>query len=902
MNKTKAFSSSLIEQDHSEGNGQFHGYLLWNIKNNTVIERQVKNNHGYFTVVVNRFTDFDNLHLNIDSKVENKRIRVKWRTLPAVKDVENTRKVDTYLQNQYTPLSIKHVADFIDEKKIVVEEQSDIENISKRETLHKVISEYLLKIGTKQDIIDEVLELDVEIENRLVIEDLTNIEWDILSLKAKNFRSYNDLNIDWDGQDGLYQIVGENGAGKSTLNQLITYIAFGKSLETDFKKKFGEARYINNKNGATLCEGSMIFNANGEYYGIKRVTTTKRNKEGEMTAASTVASYYKLTCATDSLEDQFNIEKLNDLDRHSTQKRIDEIIGTYENFIRVTLTTSDTLNGVLSSDKAFFIDSLLNDSGCNIFDLRTKEFKEYKSQLVIDNNLSKVVVVKEENAIKDFHSNINLQTELGATTDDKILNEKSKITQLNEQKETLQQSMHQIDAELSTIDENQIVLNIKKFKNDLAVLEQQEENMDQMIKCLLPVYDVLSLKTLENKKESHKTNEFEKRNLIIKHKLEIEQVNNAISKINGEIELMKKQGSQIKNEIFGLENSKTCPTCGQLKTEHTIDHIKESIKLKEVSMFEIADKIKAKIAEKPPLSEKITAIQNAILQIQQQIEKDSTEFQSVLLEIGKLNNAKEEVERRDRLMVDFQAFPLKKENIRLKISEQEDKLTRFNNQKNMIQENVRLRGEINKLNILINNSQDEIHDLNNSLQSIKNFIDNCKELIKQKERLIKDYLDFERKEQVRAIYSQVIHRDGLPTQILTDILLPRINATLSTLLEQADFDVYLDKDDLRLKFHYNSHPDAVIDTISSSGMERTFAVFALKIALNQVNSKSKPTFIFFDEITGKLKNDRLNDFLELLQVAKKYYKKVFIIEHHDVNPDFIIEAIKENGISKINFQ
>jgi DNA repair exonuclease SbcCD ATPase subunit len=900
--KTKAYSSSLIEQNFGEGE-QFHGYLLWDVATRNATEVPISNSFGHFTIDLNRFTDFDKLQLNINTTVPNKRIRIKWKTLPAVKNIENMRKVDTELINKYAPLSIKHINDFIEEKKITIEDKEDIENIGKRETVHKIITEYLTKMGTKPEIIQDILDLDVEIENRLTLEELTNIQWSILKLNGKNFRSYEDIEINWENQDGLYQIVGENGVGKSTINQLITYILFGKSLETDFRKKFGDSRFINNKLLTNSCEGSIILEANGEYYGIKRQTVTKKNKEGELTAASTTASYYKLTSPTDVLDDQFNIEKLNEQDRFKTQDRINEIIGTYENFIRVTLTTSDTLNSVLSSDKAPFIDSLLYDSGLDIFDVRSKEFKKYKEELIIDKALANVNVPQLEGNIKAYHEDINLKQVMIMTAKEKITSFRKELDLINVQKDTLQQSMHQIDSELFQLNDKSVEKEIIRLENEADANAKEKQKIEVDIERLKDVYfDAVMYEDLTNKRDNHKNVEFEKRTAINKRRMEIEQLRNTITRINGDIELLKKEGGAYKKEIQALEQSKTCTACGQTieKDEHK-EHIKKTVAEKEKLMFGVVDKIRAKELEKPALDKMIQDITADIADIEKMIQQDSLEISKALENIGSLTNYKMDVEKRERLKLSLTQYDLQQDNFRLKIEKHKDTLKRYNDQKINIEKNKEISAEIALFNQKINYASTEIDKVMFSISEMENSIKSHKHQILNIEKAIKDYLDFERKEQVRLLYGETIHRDGLPTQILTDKLLPKINNVLSKLLETADFDVYLDKDDLRLKFFYNNHSNAIIDCISASGMERTFAVYALKIALNQINSKSKSTLLTVDEVMGKLKGEYVDKFVDLLHLSKKFYKKVLIIEPtHEVNPDYLLQIEKDsNHISKL---
>jgi DNA repair exonuclease SbcCD ATPase subunit len=731
-NKTKAYCGSLIEQNFSEGDYQFHGYLLWDVGTRQAIEVPVESSYGHFTLVVNRFTDFDKLNLIVDSRLENKRLRIKWQTLPATRNRENERKVDEFLLKNLSPLSIKHISEFIEEKKITIEEKSDLENITKREVIHKILNDYLTKIGVKKEIIEDVIKLDLEIESRIKLEELTNIQWSILKLNAKNFRSYENLEFDWSDKDGVFQIIGENGVGKSTINQLITYILFGKSLETDFRKKFGDSRFVNNKNNANHCEGTIIIEANNEFYAIKRTTVIKKNTEGEITSASTTTSYYKLNDPNSEISEELNISKLNEIERKTTQDKINEIIGSYENFIRVTLTTSDTLNNVLSSDKAVFIDSLLFDSGLNIFDLRLQEFKNYVKELIVDSRFNNFNINDQKNTIHNLEKEIDISNELQLKNNEKLIQLENDLITLLNQKDLLLSSMHQIDVNLLNTNETEIQNKINSFKNDILKLEELENKINHEIMNLKSSYDIKLLEELQLKKEDHKNLEYEKKTLINKHKFEIEQINSKISLCNGEISLFTKEGTKIKNEIIELKNKldlpkPTCKTCGQeLKSKDNILNLISSL---EKEMYLIADNIKLKKTDIENFSKRISDINDIIKNINNDIQKDSILFEETLLKIGILNNDKLEVERREKLLIEISNYPLKKENLLLKINEQENIFKKYQELKTKIEENKSINLKISSFNNEINNIRLLIDQLKNNINSIINKINRFSQYI-----------------------------------------------------------------------------------------------------------------------------------------------------------------------------
>ena len=130
-----------------------------------------------------------------------------------------------------------------------------------------------------------------------------------------------------------------------------------------------------------------------------------------------------------------------------------------------------------------------------------------------------------------------------------------------------------------------------------------------------------------------------------------------------------------------------------------------------------------------------------------------------------------------------------------------------------------------------------------------------------------------------------------------------INKIMEVLLSTAQFNVWLDGEELRPKLVYNSRPESIIDCISASGKERTFSSVAIKFALNQINVKSKPSLFLLDEVMGKLDMEgSVDEFIEILQLLKNSLKKLLIVEHvHEINPDYIIRVeCDENGISHLN--
>jgi ABC-type branched-subunit amino acid transport system ATPase component len=65
--------------------------------------------------------------------------------------------------------------------------------------------------------------------------------------------------------------------------------------------------------------------------------------------------------------------------------------------------------------------------------------------------------------------------------------------------------------------------------------------------------------------------------------------------------------------------------------------------------------------------------------------------------------------------------------------------------------------------------------------------------------------------------------------------------------------------------------------------------------------KSKPTIFLLDEVMGKLSEDSVEEFIEIIKTIKNNMKKTLVIEHRvNIEPDYLIEVeADENGISTL---
>ena len=899
--KTKAYCGSLIAQDYGEGDDHFHGFLSWDIKKAIATEYPIKSNRSFKNINITPFIDFDDLDFEIDNPTEFMRIRFLWKTLPFSRNKENEKKLVAYVKSIHDNVIVTHKNLFIEENKIDIIDTVKLDNITDQAVQHEIFREYLQKIGVEDLMIEDIIKLDNEITKTVDIEQASNVEWDVLKFGAVNFMSYGSFDIDWRDMDGLFQITGGNTFGKTTILKSLAYILYNKTLETETRMKFGDMRYVNNRNDAKFTEAYAILSSGGEFYGLKRRTDITTNKDGEINGAPTTLKYYLLASADDLMTTENSLENLDEETKSLTQKKIERVIGTYDNFMRIVMTTSDTLNRILSNEMAVFIDSLLYDSGLDVFDKKLKELKVYQ-----DKRLQQSRLVCNVEQIKSKLNELRYDIKQHKHEIDNI--NTVQLVDINERINTGQTyveglitKLYAVDDEIYNLDLSMVNSDILKINADIDTLKRELKVLNESIIMLKETYDEKRLEELIAKRDKHKTDEYALKFSIKEIESSIRDEEHAIEIINGKIFNIKKDGRAKKDEAIALRGSKICPTCDQpLDEDHQV-HITNLIMVLEADMNKLVSGIGAHNSDILVHRKKIEEMNGDISKIKADIITMNTEMEATLSEIGVLTNDKNDVEKRAQLQNKIDNLPVLIENKTFLITIAQQKIDNYNNSLLQIESNK-------KTNIIIDSAKDRLKALQveerilrDTLHTIKQAIIEKNRVIVENVKLLADYEVQTYRDNVVSQYKECVHRDGIPKQMLANYIIPKINITLEKILRVTQFKVWLDETDLRPRLSYNDRPLAIIDCISASGKERTFSSVPLKFALNQINIKAKPTIFLLDEVMGKLDSDSVEEFVEILHLIKDSMKKVLIIEHNaEISPDYLINvSLSEEGISSL---
>jgi len=704
-NKTAAYSSSLIQQNFGES--LEHGVIIWSIDNNDITSEfiQIDNEHTFINLYIDEGEDYDDLSLNTNENIgKYPKFKIHWKELSSNINTENERKIRSFIKNKYDSTKIKFDKTYIYTDIVSSKMLSETLDLNNKEIQRKIFKEYLEEQKYKKNDIDEILNIDDEVNDRLELTiTKTNIEWKIEKFWFDNFKVFGDKNeIDWKNLNGIFQIFGKNQQGKTTILDVITYILYGTTITTEKREKHGDNRYINNKRKFDKCSGGAVLDIDGDKITILRKTERKWNRsKTELASCSTNVDYY------DS-EDVKEKNKQTGERKTKTQKKLNLILGDFKDFVRISLTNADNLNELLSADRSIFMDSIIRDAGYDIFEKKQNEYKNYKKDLKIE----KVII-----NVQESEQDITDTQKLIKDKKSKIINKKSNIKDLkvelknkNLTRDNLIKKLNNIDESMVSFDINisnstisnyiqkidnnktQIIIHdreindlpskfepdkldnlnkelkqtnnkISKIKEEISIVKTNNNEVDSKVdkvKQKLREFrdkEISNLKEEINIKEKEISNVESDRLSIINSKISsIKDVikKNELDKINLEnkIKNLKKDGANLKHrndekfeEIEEFENSSFCPACGRDYDESTpdhLEHIQNKIKSLKNDIQINNDKIKELINEYKDLTTLIPELDKKIILLKSKRDKlISGEYDDeILSELKELKNTK----------------------------------------------------------------------------------------------------------------------------------------------------------------------------------------------------------------------------------------------------------------------
>ena len=850
-----AYAGSMIQQNHGELL-ENHGYLLWDIPTRTFTEHHIHNDYGFLTVDVVKGKIPQWVYDEVGTKLpKHPRLRLRFTKTEA----SDMKRIITELKKLFKVQEVTVTrTDTIGQLKTNQKINKNIVGDVKNETFqNQLIRDYLERqYLLENDELDKISALNTELNSRINQDDLAeNILWTPKDFEFSNMFSYGENNlVRFDRAQGINGIFAPNASGKSSLFDALCFCIYDKTSRTTSSKNI-----LNNRKDNFYCK--FNFEIDGVDYFIER--RAKWTRGG--TNLKVDVNFWK--------EDTGVIESLNGEQRRETNKNIEKYLGKFEDFVLTTLS--------LQGNNALFIDK------------SQSERKEILSQFIgvdiFDKLYQKASDENRDNAtlIRKFKSD-DFTTRLAKIeTDLKEVKQEFKLLDIE------QESAIQKEDEL----QNQIVrLNEKivKLNADSGVsIEELEKRTKILIK---KKDDVTKQKSSIQDRITHRE-ELQIDLEVILDKFDEEDLEIGISNLKEAKDKLRDVEStldKIQIKLDSLYERKE--HLDSHKYNENCDICMENSK----SILDTKDKVKVEIKE----SESTLQEQNETkLHLNLDIETLSKYEKE-------WNNFKEAQEKEDKIDREIGGLINKlstteTEEIRLdsQIAQQEQLVSDYYANEKQIKKNKEIRDEIvdvrsdlDKVKQIIKNNNADILSLNGKISALQN----QKETIEDR---IQEVKDLEEQSKLYQFYLNALSKDGVSYELIEKSL-PMIEGEVNNILGQiVDFGMQLEIDGKNINA-YLVYGDQRWSLEMCSGMERFISGLAIRVALINVCNLPRPNFLVIDEGFGTLDSENLQSLFMLFTYLKTQFDFVMIISHIDSMRDVVdglVEIKKEKGFSNVKF-
>jgi len=527
--------------------------------------------------------------------------------------------------------------------------------------------------------------------------------------------------------------------------------------------------------------------------------------------------------------------------RRETEAFIKNSIGTKEDFLMTILTTGSNLEDLLESKPTARGQVLSRFMGLEFLKRKEEVAKEIYSEF-------------SKQKISNIYSSEQLKSDI-ETHQNSIINLQNQIKESN-------QSLVEVD---------EAITKGKTYRDDM--LKKKHTNIDQELSLLNPEKTKDEIKEIEREKLGFLTKISEIK-VVEPSQFYEEEIHD---KVKEKIDVLYKEIVKIDTEIASINKLKSSVE-GGIKCEHC------GIELMNAAITN------AKIAELDGL-------------IVQKNTKTTLMTDLSIKEQGFVQLKKEFDEYEKNKLVK-EKYEISVESCDLKIGSLTDKIKRWEEIQDKIQENQKIESLLIKADVRLDELELQKRTLINSTTTNEGLIKSIEEKINEAKKKIVTIKEEEEKEKIYKIFLDLYGKNGI-SKIIMKTMMPLINSELQRLMEDSCYfklEVRI-SDKNEVEFVMIDNGTGVEKLMSSgSGYEKTVASLGLRSVLTKICTLPKPNLVVMDEVFGKVSPENFELLYEFFTKIKDYFEKIFVISHHSlINQwgEHIVRIRKENNVSKV---
>jgi DNA repair exonuclease SbcCD ATPase subunit len=671
---------------------------------------------------------------------------------------------------------------------------------------------------------------------RLNMEDIDNAIrnalWSLKKLKFDNIFRYGEGNeVNFDGLEGVVGIFGPNKIGKSSIIAAIMYALFNTTDRGPLK-----GSHIINKNKKS-CSAELTFSVGGDEYIVKRETirnSPKKPTKKDDDKTITSLNLYKI-------ESDGSLTEKNSISRDETDREIRKLVGQPQDFLLTALSNQGGINKFIEEGATQRKSILSRFLDLELFDKLNVYAKDEYSALT--EKTKKYIGFDWASALKRGHQEIE-------EIEKKISDIQTQQQSNAHERDELRLWMMQHQNVMQTVS----LTRFNELKNDI---ESKEKTLAYMLH--LDGEHEATVKNIRSELDRVKSARSKYDIKVLHDKLEkLDRVKSDISTLRQSFVKETETLDQQKKSIKRLETvpcGDSFPTCRFIKDSHAD---KKLVKSQEEKVRELGENI----AELDGVAELL--IQEKIAETLKMDEQASRlEFE---LET-KLNKTISDKNVREKEIALIKSTLENLEGERKKLSD----LLASNERK-----------EYEKKRLMLDVIIDHIESREKEIRELFISLGGKNEKLKQ---LTKDRIECKGDLEKLKIYEtvqQAFSKNGIPAMVLKTQL-PAINMELAKILDNVvDFKVSLETDissNVMDVYIEDGHSRRIIEL--ASGMEKMICSLALRVALINLSSLSRPDIFIIDEGFGTLDQESMIKCMDLLTMFKSYFRTIMVITHVD---------------------
>ena len=470
--------------------------------------------------------NYNNMSKKLDiESLENPYVQVIWEDTPENFTQERIKSVKQYFMKKYVSTNVN----VITKVKTSDEVQQTIDvavNIMDKNYQKELIKSLLESKGIDNHF-DDIMNIDVAVENKMVSEDddvSPFKRWYIKKIEFSNFLSYGESQVlDFDKCSGITVVESNppNFGGKTVLTvDLLMFLFFNTTTKTNKAEEIFNRFTDKNK---VNVKGEILID--GEEYIIVRQLERKKSKSGDWNVKTELDFFKRLS---DGQLQNFTGEQ-----RRETEEFIKKSIGTMDDFLMTILTTASNLEELLEAKPTARGQVLSRFLGLEFLKKKEEYGKEIYSQF-------------SKGMLSNVYNTESLKQEITSLGEE--------IIKLNSQIETANKGVFDVDERLQKGQE---------YKENL--LKTKFNDLDKELVILNPVSldnDILDVsnKITDIKKKIDEVKIVEPTEFY--HEDKHDSIRDEMKSVNGELVLAQNKVKEIEELIRKFGDGIQCEHCG----------------------------------------------------------------------------------------------------------------------------------------------------------------------------------------------------------------------------------------------------------------------------------------------------------------------------------------------------